>query len=81
MFTQREDRHQYSTSTVVPGLEVKKEVKQDNVERTQNTKTGREIRETIQMSYIQLSAARRKTHILKTVIKIRGNHTGRGWRS
>lgn len=52
---------------MVPRLEAKKEVKQDNVERAQNTRTGREIRETIQMSYIQLSAAGGKAHILKTV--------------
>lgn len=59
----------YSTSTVVPRCEVKKEVEQDNVERSHNARTGKEIRETIQMSYIQLSAAGGKAHVLKTVLQ------------
>lgn len=64
----------YFTSTVVPRLEVKKKKAiQDNVERAKNTGTGREIRETIQMSYIQLSATGRKAHVLKTVLQSHRN--------
>lgn len=39
----------YSTSTELPRLEVKKEVEQDNVERAYNATTGKKIKETIQM--------------------------------
>lgn len=54
---------------MVPRCEVKKEVEQDNVERSHNARTGREIRETIQMSYIEPSAAGGKAHVLKTVLQ------------
>lgn len=58
---------------MVPRVEAKKEVKQDNVERAQNTRTEREIRETIQMSYTLLSAAGGKAHVLKTVLQSHEN--------
>lgn len=87
--TQKEDRHQLFHFYWAWSKKKRKEVEQDNVERAYDAKTGKERRKTIRMWYIYLSAVTGKSHVLKTVltgvllllVKIRSNHTGRGWRS
>lgn len=61
----------FSTSTVVLRLEMKK--KPNRTMWKGHTRTGRDIRETILMSYTQLSAEGGKAHVLKIVLQSHKN--------